>query len=204
MEAVLQNEVLVLNRVYLPVHITSVFRAFSQVYTGGAKVVDSEYRTFDFESWSELSQSHAASSQPTIGSAKQRFLVPRVILLSSYDSRPRYRIRLSRMNVYLRDSSTCQYCGQRFERKDLNLDHVLPRSRGGKTTWENIVCSCIRCNLKKGNRTPNEASMSLLKPPTQPRWSPIFRNPARRLYREWLPFLSEADLAYWNVELEAE
>jgi 5-methylcytosine-specific restriction endonuclease McrA len=79
---------------------------------------------------------------------------------------------------------------------------VLPRSQGGKTSWENVVCSCVPCNLRKGGRTPEQARMHLLKKPVRPRWTPLFRGAARRVtYREWLPFLTLAEASYWNVEL---
>lgn len=205
MEAVLQSDVLVLNRLFVPIHVTNVRRAFSQLYEGTARAVDAEYRTFDFETWSELSQELAdGGAHETVGTVKQKLLVPRVIQLVAFELRPKHRVRFSRLNIYARDGSTCQYCGRRFSRSELNLDHVIPRSRGGRTTWENIVCSCIPCNLKKGGNTPEEAGMKLLKRPAQPRWNPVFRSPVRRLYREWLPFISVADVAYWNVELREE
>ena len=132
--------------------------------------------------------------------------MPRVILLQAYDHLPRAKVRFSRLNIYARDRNTCQYCGRTPPRAELNLDHVIPRSRGGLTTWENVVCSCVPCNLKKGGRTPDEAHLRLQRPPTRPRWTPFFRGPPRtgRFYQQWLPFLSTADLAYWNVELATE
>jgi 5-methylcytosine-specific restriction endonuclease McrA len=114
-------------------------------------------------------------------------------------------VRFSRFNIYARDANTCQYCGRRCARAELNLDHVVPRSRGGVTTWENVVCSCVACNLRKGGRTPDEAGMRLLRAPSRPRWTPMFRSATRRaFYSEWRPFLSLADAAYWNVELRVD
>ena len=107
--------------------------------------------------------------------SSRRIRVPRVIVLLAYDHLPKARVRFSRFNIYARDDNTCQYCGRRFRRAELNLDHVVPRSRGGSTTWENVVCSCIPCNLRKGGRTPEEARMRLLRAPTRPRWTPMFR-----------------------------
>src|SRR5438046_438837 len=96
-------------------------------------------------------------------------------------------------------SNTCQYCGDVFERNDLNLDHVIPRDRGGPTTWENIVCSCISCNTKKANRTPQEAGMRLIRKPKRPKWRPFVQiNLGLHYHDSWKHFL---DLAYWNVEL---
>jgi 5-methylcytosine-specific restriction endonuclease McrA len=199
-DTILRTDVLVLNRLYQPIHITSVRRAVVQLYEGVAKAVDTEYRTFDFESWSELSLATRLDGEDRIGTTMMRLKVPRVILLVGYEMLPKSRVRFSRANIYARDGNRCQYCGLRYSRSELNLDHVVPRSRGGVTTWENVVCSCIRCNLRKGGRTPDEAGLHLLRRPVRPRWTPAFRAPAR-FYEEWRPFLSVADMAYWNTEL---
>ena len=95
---------------------------------------------------------------------KLRWLVPR---------RPQ-RVKFSRQNIFFRDNYTCQYCNRRQPSHLLTYDHVVPRSKGGKTTWTNIVTSCISCNLKKGNRHPNAASLRLAKSPEEPHWLPTF------------------------------
>jgi 5-methylcytosine-specific restriction endonuclease McrA len=195
----LDTGVLVLNRVYQPIHITSVRRAFTLLYGGAARAIDEQFQLFDFESWSALS---IAVHQDAIRTVGGRIRVPRVIVLMAYERMPKTRVRFSRFNIYARDDNTCQYCGSRFARADLNLDHVIPRSRGGATSWENVVCSCVPCNLRKGGRTPDEAGMRLRRPPFRPKWTPMFRSATRRaFYREWRPFLSLADAAYWNAEL---
>ena len=96
--------------------------------------------------------------------------LPRVVQLVTYDRMPRSTVRLTRRNIFLRDGHTCQYCGRQATTRDLNLDHVMPRSRGGPMTWENVVCSCRVCNLRKGGRTPQQASMPLLAVPYRPSW----------------------------------
>ncbi len=197
--SVLTHKVLVLNRSYFPVHVTSVRRAFSLLYQGVAKVVDKQYRTFDYASWSALS---ASVHEETIGVIDRVIRVPRVILLVSYDRVPRRRVRFSRFNVFARDKNTCQYCGRRFSRHELNLDHVIPRSQNGLSSWGNIVCSCFSCNRKKGGRLPEEAGMKLIKKPVQPEWTPFMLETfSFKRYQEWLPFLNEVDAAYWNTEL---
>jgi 5-methylcytosine-specific restriction endonuclease McrA len=194
----LDTGVLVLNRVYQPVHITSARRAFAMLYQGIAKAIDEQFQLFDFDSWSSL----AAAKHDAVGLVGRRIRVPRVIVLLAYERTPRARVRFSRFNIYARDENTCQYCGVRLPRADLNLDHVVPRSQGGATSWDNVVCSCVPCNLRKGGRTPEEAGMRLLRAPSRPRWTPTFRSATRRLfYREWRPFLSFVDAAYWNAEL---
>jgi 5-methylcytosine-specific restriction endonuclease McrA len=199
--AVLNTKVLVLNRSFLPIHITSVRRAFSLLYQGIAHAVSEQYQTFDFDSWSALSVSVHDDS---VGMIDRVIRVPRVILLVAYDRVPRRQVRFSRFNIYARDRNTCQYCARQFSRSDLNIDHVSPRSRGGLSTWDNVVCSCLACNRKKGGQTPDEARMKLLKTPRRPEWTPFMLETfSMRRYREWLPYLSTVDVSYWNTELES-
>jgi len=184
---VLNSKVLVLNRSYLPVHITSVRRALSLLYQDIAHAVDDEYRTFDFASWSAL-----GPTAETIGLVNRAIRVPRVILLRTYDRMPRRHVRFSRYNVFLRDQNRCQYCARQLPRAELNLDHVVPRSRGGASVWENVVCSCHRCNRLKGGRTPIEAGMRLLREPFRPQWTPFMAEAYRqRRHAAWTPFLGE-------------
>ncbi|MCX5867569.1 MAG: HNH endonuclease [Proteobacteria bacterium] len=195
------TNVLVLNRSFIPLHMTTVRRAFSLLYQDLARAVNEEFRTFDFQSWSELS---VATHSDTIGLVDRAIRVPRVIALTSFDRFPRRTVRFSRINILARDQNTCQYCGKRFTRTDLNLDHVNPRSRGGLSTWENVVTSCIACNRKKAGRTPAEAGMKLIKKPVRPKWTPLYRLPlVNTPYKEWQLFLDFVDAAYWHVELEA-
>lgn len=194
----LNSSVLVLNRYYQPVHVTSVKRGLTLLYQGVARAIDNQYRLYEFADWAELS----AANHDSIHTISRTIRVPRVLVLSAYEFLPKAKVRFSRLNIYARDVDTCQYCGEQLPRSELNLDHVLPRSQGGKTTWENVVCSCIECNLRKGGRTPDQARMKLLKKPVRPRWTQFFRGGARKItYREWLPFLTLSDASYWNVEL---
>ena len=202
--------VLVLNRHYQPIHVTNAKRAFTMLYLGVARVIDQQFRTFDFASWAQLSDEIGSGQQQGndngadfVHTVNRAILVPRVIVLQVYDRMPRTKVRFSRHNIYMRDGNMCQYCGSELPRAELNLDHVVPRAQGGRTTWENVVCCCIDCNLSKGARTPEQAGLKLMKPPLRPRWTPTFRtNGGRVRYREWLPFLGVADASYWNVELE--
>jgi len=194
------SAVLVLNRHFQPIHVTNAKRAFSLLYLGVARVIDREFKTFDFDSWAELSEEMASGDViKTVGGAIR---IPRVIVLQLYDRIPKTKVRFSRHNIYMRDGNTCQYCAQELPRSELNLDHVVPRAQGGRTTWENVVCCCVPCNLRKGCKTPQQAGMALLRTPERPRWTPTFRAPGGRVrYREWLPFLGLVDASYWNTEL---
>ncbi len=194
-----ESSVLVLNRHYQPVHVTSVKRAFTLLYLGAARVIAPDFSTFDFDSWADLRVTYKHDAIHTIGRAIR---VPRVIVLQLYDRLPTTRVRFSRLNIYARDDNTCQYCRRQLPRTELNLDHVIPRARGGRTTWENVVCCCVPCNLRKGSKLAYEAGMKLLKQPARPKWTPGFRAPGGKIaHREWIPFLGIADASYWNTEL---
>jgi 5-methylcytosine-specific restriction endonuclease McrA len=198
----LDLQVLVLNKHYRPVAVTRAKRAFRLLATGAAKVLDEEFRAFDFDSWAELG---AEFGHDVVRTPRFVLRVPRVVLLQIYDRVPRTEIRFSRQNVYLRDGFTCQYCGKEKKREELNLDHVKPRSQGGRTSWENVVCSCVKCNLKKGGRTPKEAGMKLLTVPKKPSGPGLLPYSRRRAtYKEWLPFLDPVSASYWNTALKDE
>lgn len=197
----LSSPVLVLNRNYMPVNTVTVRRAFCMLLAGIAKAIDNNYCTFDFKSWSELS---ASVHDETIGLVGKMVRVPRVILLATYDRFPSRCVRLSRINIMLRDNHKCQYCGKTLKRSQLSLDHVIPRSRGGTTTWENVITSCFTCNRKKGGNTPEEAGMKLLSKPQRPRWTPLGSFLSGRIYEEWKDFISVVDFSYWHVELDRE
>lgn len=184
----LRSPVLVLNRSYAPVRITDAQQGFSMLYLGRARALDHAYEPHDFTAWA------ARAPQPgdeAIGTARGAICIPRVLLLHDYNRVPRAPLRLSRRHVYMRDDHTCQYCGGRPGVKELNLDHVVPRSRGGRSTWENLVTSCRSCNLRKGWSTPEECGMRLRKPPVRPSWSMALSLAAqRRRFAEWEPFLA--------------
>jgi 5-methylcytosine-specific restriction endonuclease McrA len=197
------SQVLVLNRSFLPVHVTTVRRAFTLLYIGLARAVDEEFKTFDFDSWAALSV--AVQYEDSIGLVGRTIRIPRVIMLQAYDRLPKRHVRFSRLNIYTRDRNTCQYCGRVFPKSELNLDHVIPRSQGGTSCWENIVCCCLACNRVKGGRTPEQAGMYFVARPRRPRWTPYLNVSVKgERYRAWLPFLDTVDVSYWNAQLKEE
>lgn len=199
----IHSNVLVLNKSFLPVQITTVRRAFCLLYGGIAKAVNAQYETFDYESWRRLS---IELNDETIGLIDRIIKVPRVILLIAYDRVPKRRVRFSRHNIFSRDKNTCQYCGKKFSPSELNFDHIIPRSQGGTSTWENVVCSCHQCNRKKGGKTPEQARMKLIMQPKKPAWTPPLNVSLQEVMRkEWVPFLDfMVDVSYWNTELLEE
>lgn len=204
----LNASVLVLNRHYMAVHVVNVRRAFGLLVNALAEVIhieDGQYTNHDFDSWREISDLRAAFKERSpnedwVRSVNFEVCVPRVLRLLHYDRLPKQQVRLNRRNIFARDANLCQYCGKRFPTSELSLDHVLPTCRGGGASWENLVCACVRCNVRKGGRTPQEAGMKLIQKPVRPKRSPMLTiklgNPK---YASWKNFL---DNAYWTVDLK--
>jgi 5-methylcytosine-specific restriction endonuclease McrA len=202
----LSSSVLVLNRFYMAVHVVNVRRALGLVFRELAEIIHLEegsYANYNFETWLEISTLRAADKQQHedwIRSVNFELQAPRVIRLLSYDKVPRQTLRFNRRNLFARDGNHCQYCGKVFPTSELSLDHVMPRSRGGEMSWENVVCACVACNVRKGGRTPQEAHMKLIRPPVKPKRSPLLSvkldNPK---YHSWKTFV---DSAYWTVDLK--
>lgn len=201
----LDSSVLVLNKYYMAIHVIPVRRAFCLLVKDLAEVVttaDGHYQSHDFASWREFSQLRLQLRDPDddfIRTIHFEIQVPRIVRLLTYDRVPRTKIKFNRRNIFARDGNRCQYCGKKYSASELSLDHILPRSRGGGLNWENIVCACVRCNVRKGGRTPAEAGMKLIKIPIKPKTSPTLNSKlAHRKYQSWKAFLNEA---YWTVEL---
>jgi 5-methylcytosine-specific restriction endonuclease McrA len=208
--AILSSHVLVLNRGYMPIRMTTVRDAMVKLFADIAEAVaveENAYVGYDFHSWTEVSAlrrelSDVPPDAEWIHTPSLSLLVPRVIRLLAYDRLPVCNVKLTRKNIYERDRYTCQYTGKRLKSTELNIDHVIPRSRGGRSTWENLVTCSVEANTRKGGRTPEEAGMSLIRKPRRPSprhqlWIP----PSAKRYRDWDHFISDL---YWNAELEDE
>jgi 5-methylcytosine-specific restriction endonuclease McrA len=198
--------VLVLNRNYLAIRVINVKRAFSLLFREMAEVIhleDGKYASYHFSEWcelSELAREFEPDAHDWIRTVRFDIAVPRIIRLAIYDRLPQQSVKFNRRNIYARDGNRCQYCGRKFPTTDLSLDHVVPRSLGGKTSWENIVCACLQCNIRKGGRTPEVAGMHLIAAPKKPRRNPVLTiKLADGRYASWKAFL---DNAYWSVELK--
>jgi len=204
--SVLNASVLVLNKHYAAVRVTSVRRAFGMLYRRLAEVVsveENQYLSYDFDSWREVSQFRARYQRHRhewIRCVRFELAVPRIVRLLFYDRLPRQNVKFNRRNIYARDRNRCQYCGDRFPTSELSLDHVVPKSLGGATTWGNVVCACVACNVRKGGRVPDSAGMRLITEPIKPKRSPVMRlRLTSERYASWRQFL---DAAYWDVELK--
>ena len=180
-------DTLVLNSAYMPIDRCPWTEALTAIYTGRAEVV---------ETYPDRS----------IRSAYETFQVPSIIRFLSKAVFRRRSVRFNRHNVWLRDQGICQYCGERLSRTEYTYDHVIPQSRGGKTTWTNIVCACMRCNHKKAARTPEEAKMRLRRKPIVPMQIPGQLSPVLA-WRDGMPMAWRDYLQscrYWHETLESE
>jgi 5-methylcytosine-specific restriction endonuclease McrA len=183
-----------------------VRRAFCLLCKELAEVVsveDGQYASYNFENWREVSEFRARFKGPDddwIKTVHFEIQVPRIIRLLFYEKLPKQTVKFNRRNIFARDNNRCQYCGRKFATQDLSLDHITPRSQGGQSMWTNIVCACLRCNVRKGGRTPREAGMTLIRQPEKPRRSPMLNlKLTNSKYQSWKTFL---DNAYWSVELK--
>jgi len=202
----LNSNVLVLNRLYMAVRITSARRAFRLLCKNLAEVIaveDGRYSNYDFNTWTELGELqrlYEPEAHDWVQTVRMQIAVPKIIRLYGYDRLPKYQVRLNRRNIFARDHNQCQYCGRSFSSSELSLDHVTPRSQGGRDSWQNLVCACTKCNAKKGGRTPVQAHMKLIRDPQQPNRNPtVMLRLGQERYSCWQAFLSEA---YWSVELK--
>ncbi len=193
----LDAAVLVLNSGWAVVHMAPVRRAISLVYRGLAEVVNpDDFGTYDFEMWKGLS---CGDDNGCIRTVNFKLRVPEIIRLSFFNGRKLRKIRFTRRNIFERDNYSCQYCGERLPARDLTLDHVVPRSRGGRSTWQNLVVACNRCNDRKASRLPRETDMSLLRTPRKPRGAAYLSMCSESARRpSWKRFL---DSASWDSEL---
>lgn len=202
----LDASVLVLNRNYTAIRVVGARRAFRLLCKDHAEVISQrgeDWNTYNFENWIELSQARHLFHEEDgdwVRTVSLSIRVPKIIRLLLFDRLPRRTVKFNRRNIFARDNGRCQYCGRRFPTPELTLDHVIPKSRGGKSSWLNLVCACVRCNVRKGGRLPKEVGMKLVRRPYRPKSSPVIRlKIASPKYQSWKHFVDEA---YWSVPLK--
>jgi 5-methylcytosine-specific restriction endonuclease McrA len=201
MKTVISNPVLVLNRNWQPIHVCTVKRAMKLVaneYNCGtpkARVINCDDESFQMMDWADWAELLPRDADEGLRSMNLIFRVPEVIALSRYDGYPINKVHFSRRMLYKRDHFECQYCGEKPKTSELTLDHVMPKSRGGKTTFDNCVLACVTCNFKKADRTPKEAHMKLRRKPKRPQHN-LLKGDYR--IKSWEQFLGAA---YWMAEM---
>lgn len=207
--AILDSKVLVLNKHYAPINVTTVKNAFNKLIIGVAEAIlieDGVPTNHDFTSWSEISELKAMYETPEdidwVHTPSTAFIVPRVIRLLTFDKMQMDYVKLTRRNIFERDNYTCQYCGKshKSNHSGLNIEHVIPKSQGGKNSWSNLVASCVKCNQRKRDRTPKQANMKLIRKPVKPKANFTIRvKLGKKKYKDWDMFVSDL---YYNTELE--
>ncbi|RLD64327.1 MAG: HNH endonuclease [Bacteroidetes bacterium] len=211
----MQQNILVLNSSYVPIDVANIQRTLKLLFKGKAEVIsveDGNFATYNFSSWEEVSLFRQATwdkykNYDYFDNSGNIFGIPKVIRLTGYNKVP-VKLRLTRRNIIMRDDHTCQYCGKKKNLSELNIDHIVPKAQGGRNSWVNLACSCIKCNSHKRDRTPKQAGMKLLRHPKKPtiylmfkRYSEIFLNDK---YDEWKSFFPEDFLSeiYMSIELK--
>lgn len=196
----LDRTCLVLNRHWSPIQTTSVKDAIGLVAKGSAFVINpATYERHDLLSWGDVSKAQEAVSSAMIRSQHLAILPPEVIVLVAYEGRGERSVVFSRKNIFKRDRYTCQYCGKQPGPEELTIDHVMPRSRGGTSTWDNCLLACVECNKRKADKTPDEAKMPMRKVPKKPSWKTLAQVHPKMRRESWEQFLGRA---YWEIELE--
>ena len=189
------RRVLVLNRNWQAVNIIGVRRAFSLLWQEHARVINTfegDFTPMSAGEWIEYSMRRTEPPEDGeyVRTIRLSILLPKILLLHDYDRLPMAEVKFNRQNVFERDGYICQYSGKRCRPKDLTLDHVIPRDRGGRTSWENIVACSREMNSRKGNRLPHEAGLRLIRKPERPRWRPFVAVAAgSRTDASWAHFL---------------
>lgn len=195
--SILTRPTLVLNRNWQPVAVATVARSLTLVANRRARIIDPQ--DFQLHTSADWMKFVPADDEPFVQGVTFRLRVPEVITLMEYSRVPHKVVAFTRHNLYQRDRLTCQYCGLQPGSEELTVDHVLPRSRGGTSSWDNCVLACVECNHRKADRTPEEAGMPLRKAPARPAWTEFHARQFSRV-KSWSRFLAES---YWSVELDA-
>ncbi len=215
-ESVLNRPTLVLNKGWTPIEALPIRKVMKTVFTGRGVFLDPvDYSQHDIASWIKLP---VGADEPGIDLMTRRIRSPEIMLLTDFNRIPTRTVVFCRRNLWRRDRRRCQYCGCEPTGDDITVDHVLPRSKGGESTFENCVLSCTACNLKKGNRLLAQSGMKLQRRkhlstgewttvfydiPKHPIWNPLYALRRKTFPKSWAAFLRNFDEAlYWEVQLE--
>lgn len=221
----MNGETLVLNKYWNSVNTCCVKKAIKMTYSNRARIVDPypwninsgryQYSSYDLMGWAERG---VLPNYPIINLHGFKIQTPEIIVLNHFSKPPAQIVKYCRRNLWIRDNFSCQYCGKHPPKDEITVDHILPRSRGGLSSFENTVLACVDCNKKKEDRTPEEANMRLrcfkknnfgiyeqhfYDRPTKPYWDPIFVVKKMTYKESWKKFVKRlCDDAYWEIQLE--
>jgi 5-methylcytosine-specific restriction endonuclease McrA len=195
----LSKRVLVINKNYQAIRTTTVKRALKMLWNSTAVIVrppSNENKNWEELTWEDWSKLKPNDSEELLQSSTKAFKIPEIIKLENYSKLPSQVVKLTRRAIYKRDELKCQYCGEKPKLDELSIDHLIPVSRSGKNTWENLVLACFRCNRRKANKLPEECGMKLIKKPTKPTFDIL--NGEKIRYDSWKNFVSDM---YWNCDI---
>lgn len=187
---VLNEEVLVLNKLWMHIRIISVKRALKLVFADKALIVN-PYDNFSVHNWESWEKQPVDENDLFIQTTRFNIRLPRVIVLTHYDKVCENNVRLTKRNIFLRDGSICQYTGQPVGKHNADVDHIIPRSRGGTNDWDNMVVCRKDINRKKGDRTPDECGLKLIKKPSKPTRTKLLINPNKKIHDSWKFFIKD-------------
>jgi 5-methylcytosine-specific restriction endonuclease McrA len=183
-----KNDVLVLNKVWIPIHIITWQRAMSLIIQDSARPMDRDLIIYDLDEW--INFSNINDDYPKIKTVKYKISIPEVILLKNYDKLPLRDVKYSRVTLFERDNFKCCFCNKKFSKLELTVDHIIPRSKGGGTNWENTVSACKSCNSIKADKTLEHSGLVMHFKPKRPKWvSPISKFGPSNPCKSWEKFL---------------
>ncbi len=189
-----KKRVLVLNSSWMPINIKTVYKCINDVLNSRALIADHTYTTYDFMEWIEYSNEIFEHDNTLLHfrlNLENVFIIPEIIKMETRFASSYRSPRLTKLNILRRDKFICQYCGKQGTKADMNVDHVVPKAQGGKTTWLNLVASCMICNHRKADRTPTEANLKLLNEPFKPQWDTVLNKMKNdeKLTDSWKPYI---------------
>lgn len=197
---VLMRPTLVLNKRWIPITTTTVQEAIGLVSKGRAVIVEpGTYAQHDLDSWDAVSKAQSKFGDEMLRSQYLTILPPEVIVLNEYAELGQKSVVFSRKNLFKRDKYTCQYCGKQPGPDELTVDHVVPRSKGGVSSWTNCVLACVECNKRKADKSLDKCGLKLRRMPRKPSWKALAQISPHNRLQSWDDFLAKA---YWEVELE--
>jgi 5-methylcytosine-specific restriction endonuclease McrA len=187
------HDVLILNKGWVPVHIVEYKKVISILYQEQGHALDRDYIAYNFKDWLHFSE-HNADDFQKLHSPSITLALPEIVVLTKYDRLPQRDVKYSRENVFMRDKYKCQYCGEKFPYKELTIDHVIPKSLGGKSLWSNVVACCKQCNGAKADRRLEQCGMKLIHKPVSPRWfNPLMRYGSDHVCKSWKRFMERIE-----------
>lgn len=208
--SILKQPVLILNKAWYPIKLKRLDSVIKRAMCNQISFMEEkESVVYSWDEWNyTFNKQEPDDLFKYVNCGKFYLRVPEIAVCTNYNKVPKTKIRLNRRNILLRDNFTCQYTGKRLNSNELNIDHVIPSSKGGKTSWDNLVACDWRINAKKGNKTLEESGLKLIRKPTLPQWSPLFEYfnfRTKNMPESWKKFIKTDvwnEYGYWDVELK--